>query len=150
MEYNRRAILAEIDRVLSEMKADHWTEEEIERREANLKDERSLDCLEFILNLLSEKNSRKGPVSDSLLLKASRYPVEAMELPARAYNRMIRYNKKYDIRTAADFLELSIKEIKDFEGIGTKTLAEILAARERFIQKIQNNGEERGPAIHTE
>ena len=95
MAYSRTDILRAIDRSLyaSRRASDNPAlEEELARRERNLKSEQALDLLEFLPNLDPAEEWNR------ILEQASHYPIETLGLSQRSYHGLVTYGI-YHIRT---------------------------------------------------
>lgn len=88
--------------------------------------------LEVIFNgIIPQTPSEPNP----LLAAAARYPIEYLQLSARPYSFLTRSERYGKIRTVADLLRLSDKELNSIRGISlySKSFEEIKEKRERFV-----------------
>lgn len=136
MAYSRTDILRAIDRSLyaSRRASDNPAlEEELARRERNLKSEQALDLLEFLLNLDPAEEWNR------ILEQASHYPIETLGLSQRSYHGLVTYGI-YHIRTVADFLRLSLADLRKLRNLGDKSIAEIAQAKDKFLEELRRKG----------
>ena len=142
MAYSRTDILRAIDRSLyaSRRASDNPAlEEELARRERNLKSEQALDLLEFLLNLDPAEEWNR------ILEQASHYPIETLGLSQRSYHGLVTYGI-YHIRTVADLLRLSLADLRKLRNLGDKSIAEIAQAKDKFLEELRRKGTRWGVA----
>ena len=116
--------------LLDELQLSHT---ELTQMEQLFRREDVLLGLEVVFNgIHPQKPSETNPLFEA----ADRYPIEYLDLSARAYTFLIRSDRYGRIRTVADLLRLSDADLSKIRGLTpySKSFQEVKCKREKFVE----------------